>query len=84
MFMFEGADRKDLRDLLRRLDESHQIDAETHEAVLVAHDHKGDVWGAWTSDALPELLTLVDAVPRIGVWQDLQAALVDATKTGSL
>jgi hypothetical protein len=79
MWPFEGADARELRSLLARLDESHWIDAETNEAVLVAYKDDGDVSGSWTRDALPELLALVDAVPRIGVWLDLRTALVDAT-----
>jgi hypothetical protein len=84
-FPFEGADARELRDLLGRLKEDDWIDAETDAAVLIAHDHKGDVWGAWTRNALARLLGLLDANHRAGdVWQDLQAALVDATKTGAL
>jgi hypothetical protein len=78
-FPFEGVDSRDLRDLLGLLDESHWIDAESREAVLVSHDDRGEVRGAWTNEALLELLALVDAVPRIGVWRDLRDALVDAT-----
>jgi hypothetical protein len=79
-FEFEGADARDLRDVLGRLKEDHSTDAETNAAVLVAYENDGEIWGAWTRDALPRLLGLLDASPRPGdAWGDLHDALVGAT-----
>lgn len=73
---FDGADERDMRDLLNRLDD-WKADPELRSAVLLAHEDDGSLVGAWNREGASHLRDMIDMIPRSGDWLDMRRALRD-------
>lgn len=59
----DGEDERELRDLLRRLDE-WKAEPEKRSAVLLAAEEDGTLLGAWNREGAAHLWHMLDAIPR--------------------
>jgi hypothetical protein len=69
-------DERELRDLLKRLDE-WKAEPEKRSAVLLAAEEDGTLVGAWNREGTSHLCDMIDAIPRREGLMTIRHALRD-------
>jgi hypothetical protein len=71
-----GDDERELRDLLKHLDE-WSTDQELRSAVMLAAEEDGTLVGAWNRQGAEQLWHMLDAVQRSEALMRIRHALMD-------